>query len=403
VTPHPGNILSCSQAEALVRAAEAQTGVRPRRRTELLRARLAVSEQQCELRASQLSRAEAVWADLARERELTQRELWYWQNQVAELAIEDVPAAPPAHPHSKLNRARRRVAVQEKRLPKLDQRLVQIEQGVSEAQQRLERVNSARARLAARLVQFEADNITNRAPILAEFRLDGGFGTGENLALLIELGYEVYTKPYSVQVTERLRRQVDEQTRWTKVGGNAEVVGFADLQVRDCPYPVDGALERFYTGETLRHSSLVHYGDDAVLDDLAGWFAEYNGRQTIEAGIKEGKGVFQMHHLKVRAQPGLYLQEHLAAFAANFVRWAGHWLVSSCQQEGACPVVLGSNRVKTQVQVGAHTSAWVRHQDGSWVVEFTDQSVYAGSVIRTREWTFQLPLPLFRDCDLVPI
>lgn len=36
VAAHPGNTVSSSQAEALVRAAEAHTGVRPRRRTDLL-------------------------------------------------------------------------------------------------------------------------------------------------------------------------------------------------------------------------------------------------------------------------------------------------------------------------------------------------------------------------------
>jgi hypothetical protein len=64
---------------------------------------------------------------------------------------------------------------------------------------------------------------------------------------------------------------------------------------------------------------------------------------------------------------------------------------------------LGRNGVKRQVQVGAHTSAWVSQQDGSWVLEFTDQSVYAGSMVRTKEWAFQLTLPLFRNFDFVPI
>ena len=40
VKPHPGNLVSCLLAEELVLAAEASTGVRPWRRTELLRQRL---------------------------------------------------------------------------------------------------------------------------------------------------------------------------------------------------------------------------------------------------------------------------------------------------------------------------------------------------------------------------
>lgn len=409
VTPHPGNTLSFGQAEALVRAAEAQTGVRPLRRTELLNGRLAQIEQQQERRASQLDRAQQVLSDVERERGSTQRELWYWQGQAAELKAEYEPEpggrAKPERPHSKLNRARKRVAVQEKRLPKLDKRSLQVKQWVTEAEQRLERVSCEQGRLEARLRELEGDNATNRAPIVAELRLDGGFGTGENLALLIELGYEVYTKPYSAQVTERLREEVNEQTDWTKVGGNAEMVGIASLTVHGCPYPLDGALERFYTGGNMRYSTLVHYGRDPVLNDLAEWFSEYNRRQTIEAGIKEGKGVFQMHHLKVRSLPALYLQEQFAVFAANFVRWAGHWLVTNCQQVGPVGVrrVLGGGAVKSQVQVGAHTSAWVSQQEGGWILEFTDQSIYAGSAIRTREWVFQLPLPLFRNYDSVPI
>jgi len=403
VIPHPGNTLSCSQAEALVRAAEAQTGVRPRRRVELVRGRLAEHNAQQQRCRSQVEQAQAALAEVEWQRSDTQRELYYWQQQVGELTAVYGPEGRPQRPHNKLNLARARAAVQSKRLPRLEERIRQGQQRVAAAAQRLEHGGAEGARLAARLEQLEQDNATNCAPIAAEFRLDGGFGTGENLALLIEWGYEVYTKPYSAQVMGRLRAEVNEQTTWTKVGGNAEVVGVAALKVHGCPYAVDGALERFYTGETLRYSSLVHYGNDLVLRDLAGWFREYNGRQTIEAGIKEGKGVFAMHHLKVRSLPGLYLQEQMARFAANFVRWAGQWLVTHCEQVSTQRVGLGGGGVKSQVQVGAHTSAWVSQEDGRWIVEFTDQSVYAGSRVHTREWAFQLPLPLFRNFDLVLI
>ena len=45
-THHPGDTVSCTQAENLVLAAEARTGVRPRRRTDLLCQRIASFEQQ---------------------------------------------------------------------------------------------------------------------------------------------------------------------------------------------------------------------------------------------------------------------------------------------------------------------------------------------------------------------
>jgi hypothetical protein len=50
----------------------------------------------------------------------------------------------------------------------------------------------------------------------------------------------------------------------------------------------------------------------------------------IEAGIKEGKNVFAMHHLKVRSAPAIILQEQFAVFTSNFVRWAARWLREQC-------------------------------------------------------------------------
>ena len=46
--------------------------------------------------------------------------------------------------------------------------------------------------------------------------------------------------------------------------------------LKSCPYPVDLALERFYTGQTRRHGVLLHFGDDAVTADLPAWFDYYN-------------------------------------------------------------------------------------------------------------------------------
>ena len=43
---HPGDTVSCTQAEALVLAAEARTGLRPKRRTDLLQKRIRAFEQQ---------------------------------------------------------------------------------------------------------------------------------------------------------------------------------------------------------------------------------------------------------------------------------------------------------------------------------------------------------------------
>ena len=169
-----------------------------------------------------------------------------------------------------------------------------------------------------------------------------------------------------------------------------------------CPYPVDIALERFYTGQTLRYGALLHFGDDSVTDDLPAWFVFYNGRQVIEAGIKEGKGVFQMHHLKVRTAPALWLQEQFAAFAANFVRWTAHWLRTQCDQQPAEWFTPVAASVKTLVQVAAHTAAYVERVPGGCLLRFADESLYAGCVVQTGGCAFQLSLPLFQSCSFGP-
>lgn len=48
VASHPGDTVSCTQAEALIRAAEAKTGLRPWRRTDLLRERIRAREAECQ-------------------------------------------------------------------------------------------------------------------------------------------------------------------------------------------------------------------------------------------------------------------------------------------------------------------------------------------------------------------
>jgi hypothetical protein len=91
------------------------------------------------------------------------------------------------------------------------------------------------------------------------------------------------------------------------------------------------ALERFYTADTLKHSTLAHFGDTPVATDLPAWFGQYNARQTVEAGIKETKQVFTLHRLKVRSEPAIFLQEALTLFAANFIRWATLWCFLQCK------------------------------------------------------------------------
>ena len=81
-------------------------------------------------------------------------------------------------------------------------------------------------------------------------------------------------------------------------------------------------------------------------------------------------------------------------FAANFVRWAAHWLVEQCPQVPYGWQNCTQPKVKLMVKVAAHTSAWVDWQDQGCLLTFTDHSLFAGrSLAVKKQWVVQLPLP----------
>jgi hypothetical protein len=252
-----------------------------------------------------------------------------------------------------------------KRVQVLERRCVRREKAVEVARKKLNKTQAwlsvhleQEQTLRKRLEQFEQENVENPQPVEACFRLDAGFGTYDNIALLIEMGYEVYVKLHNHKIVQMLKESVMPETVWTQVGNNSEMLTWKDMQLKNCAYPLDIALERFYTGKTQKHSALAHFGDTPVTIDLPAWFGEYNARRTIEAGIKETKQVFYLHRLKVRSEPAIYLQEAMTIFAANFIRWATVWIEQHAEQNENT-LLVGKLGIKKQVQVAANTSAKV--------------------------------------------
>lgn len=381
VSHHPGDTVSSTQAEDLVLAAERRLGVHPRRRTELLQQRIqAFAKQvaQTEQRRATQERAVAQVQEQLRE---SQQVLWDCAYYLIQIEDDYRIQQRPERPSSRLAQARKRVEVMTKRLLSREKACEETQRRLDKTCAQLQEQQAQLSVLQQRLARFAQDSTVNSDPVIAEFRLDAGFGTYENIALLIEMGYEVYTKPHSHQVVTYLRKQVPDPCPWMQVGNNAELIAWPNMQLKKCPYPLDIALERFYTGQTLTHSALLHFGTDPVTDDLEVWFQHYNGRQTIEAGIKESKQVFCLHRIKVRSEPAIYLQECFVIFAANFIRWAWHWFSNHNQPEqNASP--LPKLGVKRQVHVGAHVSAQViRNSDGR-LLKFSEQSCFAGLVLR---------------------
>ena len=379
-THHPGDTVSSTQAEALVLAAEARIGLRPLRRTDGLEKRLHEYAPILETVEERL-KTQRKAVENAQER-LKQAQLQAEERNQELETIQQVYLAHkrPERPTSRLALLHKRVQAalmrQESRKKALDVAQRKLDKTQTRTQLLLKEINALRQRLE----RFKQENLTNQQPIEAEFRLDAGFGTYENIALLVEMGYEVYTKPHNHKVTQVLRSKVNETTAWTRVGANAEMVAWPNLKLKSCPYPLDVALERFYTGRTLKHSALCHFGHDPVTQDLPAWFNHYNGRQTIEAGIKESKQVFYLHRIKVRSEPAIFLQERMALFAANFIRWAAHWLADQPQpQQNALDI--RKMGVKRQVQVGAHVSAQVIRNSEGMLLKFSEHSAFAGKVL----------------------
>ena len=259
--------------------------------------------------------------------------------------------------------------------------------------------------LQARLERFEHENGDNPNPVEICFRIDAGFGTYDNIALLIEMGYEIYTKLHNHKAVQALQKMLGPDTSWTRVGKNAEMVAWSDLKLERCPYPLQVALERFQVGnDKLKHSALAYFGNAPVTQDLPAWFTTYNGRQTIEAGIKETKQVFYLHRLKVSSEPAIFLQEAMTFFAANFIRWATLWITQHAQPEPDC-LPIQTMGIKRQVQVAAHASANVIQNTDGMLLMFSPASALAGKSLHFQAVDRPLRpinfLPFFTILDLI--
>jgi hypothetical protein len=295
-------------------------------------------------------------------------------------------------PYSRLANARRRLASAQRKLAKLPERLQKAERAAATHRARLDQLETERAELKAHLDRLRSDNENNPEPVTIILRLDAGFGTGPNLAWLIEMGYIIYTKAFNAQVAAKLRNKVNPGDRWTRVGKNADLIAWDEQYIHHCPYPLTMALERFHTPEKQKHSALIVYRDDGQQFTLPAWFNFYNGRQTIEAGIKETNVVFKMHPLKMRSRGGIALQEQFVLFAANFVRFATVWLRERVSRSSP-KFDEALTRVKALVRVGANTSAWVVGQHADLLVKFDDTGAYPGVKLRLAgSWRTRPPI-----------
>lgn len=364
---HPGDTVSSQCLLALVAAAEVRLGCHPRRRVELLQERIAAHQALLARQGADLAALTAAQQAALQRQAALHTALQQARRRV--LRLTDYPVSPTqAGPGGALTQAERRVRGLERQAAHTRTFLEQLQQEVRRGWQTQAAAQAALAPLVARHAQLSAENAAQPHAARVRLRMDAGFCNGEALTAVLELGYEVETKAAHPSVARALLARVTPDMPWTRVGQNAEMLGWTNYQMQTCPYPLTVGLEQFYTPPGLKHSVLVRSQESptAPLPDLARWFASYNARQTIESGIKQEKTVFKVQHLWSRSAVGIQIQVALTLFAANFVAWGRPWL----QERVITPQAIMAQaleRPRYLVRVAANSLATIEQQEGQLV------------------------------------
>jgi hypothetical protein len=391
---YAGRTKSAECLQAAVQEVEQLLRVRPRRRVELVQERrcgLLARDHELQAKLDRTQQAEnGLWQRTgeakAEAREL-RIEIAHWE------AVYQVQGRQESQ-HCRLAKARRKLTSAQQREKRAWRDLKKLQCKRDKQQRKMDQLQNELLSLDEWLDYLEMDNQTNFNPVSIVLRIDAGFSTGPNMTWLIEMGYIVLTKAHHGGTAHSLRQRVPLQTKWTRVGRNADALYMGDYAHNDCPYPLQAMLLRYHLPDETRYTVLLYY-DEALPPPLAQWFARYNGRQTIEAGIKEGKGVFTLKRHLVRSPIGMQLQEQFALFGANFVRWAAAWVTDLLRQAN-CSFSAALGQVKTLVRTVSRARArWVRNALGHTLI-FDDTGPFAGTVIcLSGQVAVQLALPLF--------
>jgi hypothetical protein len=399
---HPGDTVSSQCLLDLVAAAEARLGCHPRRRVELLQERIAAH--QALLARQDADEAARTTAQQAAHQRQAALHTALQQARRRVLRLTDYPVSPTqAGPGGALTQAQRRVRGLERQAAQTRTLLEQLQQEARRGWQIRRATQAALAPLLARHAQLSAENAAQPDAPQVRLRMDAGFCNGEMLTAVLELGYEVETKAAHPSMVRALLARVTPDMAWTRVGQNAQMLGWTNYQMQTCPYALTVGLERFYTPQGLKHSVLVRSQDSptAPLPDLASWFASYNARQVIEAGIKQEKMVFKVQHLWSRSAVGIQIQIALTLFAANFVAWGNVWL----QERVITPqttMAQALQRPKYLVRVAANSLATIEQQETQTVIRFSPLSSLAGTLIHlSGPAPVQLAFNLMNDVHLI--
>ena len=399
---YPGRAQSAECLQAAVRQTEEVLGLRPRRRTELVRARGASLTAQIQPIQARLEQQQEQRRDLFAALQTARADGAQAQAEVARLAAEFDAQGRAERPHSQLAKARRQVDSAQKRQGRVGRALQTNAGRLTKLERDLTDRLAQQAQLAEWLAELESENATLLNPLSVVLRVDAGFSTDDNLTWLIEMGYIVYTKVHNGQTTAKLRRRLAATATWHRVGRNAEAVYLPRQPIAQCPYVWEALLVRYHLPAGEHYTTLLYYGDTPPPEDLKAWFTCYNARQTIEAGIKEGKSVFPMRRPWVRSPFGLQVQEQFSRFAANFVRWAARWAKHMVRQANRL-MHEALTEVKTLVRVMTRCRARLVVNTLGRVIIFDEHGPFAGSLfLLSGQVAYQHVLPLFNRSSFQP-
>jgi len=399
---YPGHAQSAACLQAAVRQTEHVLGLRPRRRTELVRARVDRLTAQIQPLQARLEHQREQRRDLFVQLQAARNDAVTAQAEVTRLAAAFNAQGRPESPHSQLAKARQRWDSAQQRQQRVGRALRANAVHLTKLERDLIELLAQQAQGLEWRAELESDNATLLNPLTVVLRVDAGFSTDDNLTWLIEMGYVVYTKAHNGKTTAKLRRRLAATATWQRVGRNAEAVYLPHQLVAQCPYVLEALLVRYHLPAGEHYTTLLYYGETPPPKELKAWFQQYNARQTVEAGIKEGKSVFPMRRPWVRSPFGLQVQEQFSRFAANFVRWAARW---------AKHVVRQANRrmdealteVKTLVRVMTRCRARVIVNMRGRVIIFDEHGPFAGSMfLLSGQVTYQHVLPLFNRSSFQP-
>jgi len=153
-------------------------------------------------------------------------------------------------------------------------------------------------------------------------RGDAGFGSIDNITLLLDLGYDFLLKGYSPHTARNLAQAIAEN-EWIPFNPATSVAELGAIRLPECRYPVRTVLGRSKAprSESYQYFHLVTTIPEKVKDPV-GLLKFYNARQTIEAFIKTGKNVLNLKHFRVRNFYGIEFTLMLGLLAHNFMNWA---------------------------------------------------------------------------------